>query len=228
MGRLDSYLVESGLIPTRSRAKRAILYGIIKVNNKIVTKPAYSIKPADEVEVISEIATKPMGYWKLHFICTTLHLEIFQSSDVVLDLGSSAGGFLEYAAQRCKKVYGIEIAAQFAPLLQQLKQQYPNIVLLLADAFHLDPQGPHPIEAIDIILNDLTVDPPESLKILSKFLPLLKKRGHIIMSIKQGKHSTKTCRRFIENRLSKKDLHIIRLLDIDPEKKELHVIAQKP
>ncbi|MHA1129427.1 MAG: S4 domain-containing protein [Candidatus Helarchaeota archaeon] len=228
MGRLDTYLVESGLIPSRSRAKRAILYGIVKVNDQIIRKPAYMLKTADRVEVISEIATKPMGYWKLHFLCKILNLTLFSSTDIVLDLGSSAGGFLEYAAERCQQVYGIEVSDQFAPILHQLKQKYSNIVILIADAFLLDPQKNLAPKEIDLILNDLTLAPAESVKILIKFLPFLKKRGHLIISIKQGTYSTNRCKLFIENALTKQNLHIIRILDIDPEKKELHVIAQKP
>ena len=168
-----------------------------------------------------------MGYWKLYFICTQLNLQIFSASDVVLDLGSSAGGFLEYAAERCHKVYGIEVSDQFAPTLYHLKQRYPNISVLIADVFLLDPLTHPPLEEIDLILNDLTLEPLESLKILLKFLPSLKKRGYLIMSIKQGAYPTKKCKLFIENALTKENLHIIRILNIDPDKKELHVIAQK-
>ena len=113
MGRLDILLVEKGLIPTRSRAKRAISYGLVKVNGKIILKPAYSTKPSDQIEILDEIATKPMGYWKLHAITDVFNMKIFTPDDIVLDLGSSAGGFLEFAAKQCKKVFGIEVSEKF-------------------------------------------------------------------------------------------------------------------
>ena len=227
MGRLDIFLVEQGLIPTRSRAKRAISYGLVKVNGKIILKPAYSTKRNDQIEILDEIATKPMGYWKLHAITNIFNLKIFTPNDSVLDLGSSAGGFLEFAAKRCKKVVGIEISQKFAPNLHQLEAKYPNISVLIVDVFTQDAKQLPLNEQFDIILNDLTLDPVESMKIFLKFLPLLQKRGHIIMSIKQGKYSSKKCIKFIENSFDRVDLSILRILDIDPDKKELHVIAQK-
>ncbi|MFX1294483.1 MAG: S4 domain-containing protein [Promethearchaeota archaeon] len=227
MGRLDIYLVELGLIPTRSRAKRAILYGLIQVNGKTIKKPAYSVKKKDKIEVISEIATKPVGYWKLHVINNLFKIEIFNSKATVLDLGSSAGGFLEFAATHCKRVFGVEISNKFTPILYQLKKQYTNISILISDVYMLDSEKNLKIDQVDIILNDLTLEPIESTKILLKFLPLLKKRGYIIMSIKQGKYSLNKCKIFIENSLIKADLNILKILDIDPDKKELHIIAQK-
>lgn len=227
MGRLDIFLVESGLIPTRSRAKRAIVFGLIKVNGKIIHKPAYSVKKNDNIEILNEIATKPVGYWKLHAINNLINLKIFTSNDIVLDLGSSAGGFLEFAAKYCKKVFGVEISDNFEPILNQLKKQYSNISVLIADIYTLEPKKIPMIEQIDIILNDLTLEPAESMKIFLRFLPLLKKRGYIIMSIKQGKYSLNKCKIFIENAFNKVNLSILRILDIDPDKKELHVIAQK-
>ncbi len=227
MGRLDTFLVENKLIPTRSRAKRAILYGLIKVNGKVIKKPAYSVKSTDSIEILSEIATKPVGYWKLYAICNLLQSNLFSTADIVLDLGSSAGGFLEFAAKHCKKVLGVEISDEFAPYLYRLKKIYPNILVLIADAYKLDPQQNPEITQIDIILNDLTLEPRESVKILSKFLPFLKKKGYIIMAVKQGNYSLNLCKKFIQNSFKSLNLNILHILDIDPDKKEIHVIAQK-
>ncbi len=227
MGRLDLYLVDKKLIPTRSRAKRAIICGLIKVNGEIEKKPSHKVKEGDVIEILSEIATKPVGYWKLHAIYNLLGFELINSKDIVLDLGSSAGGFLEFAAQRCQKVYGIEISDQFAHILYQLKQKYPNISVLLADVYEFDPQQNPIIEQIDLILNDLTLEPVESLKILFKFLPLLKKRGYLIISIKLGTHSSKECLKYIEKKFARADLSISKVMNIDPDKKEIHILAQK-
>ena len=227
MARLDLFLVESGLIPTRSRAKRAILCGLISVNGQIIKKPAYSVKKNDEVTILNELATKPVGYWKLYAIHQLFKDPLFKDTDICLDLGSSAGGFLEYAAKNCHKVYGVEVSDEFAPRLYQLKKQYPNISVLIADAFTLDPQQNPIITQIDILLNDLTIDPPESLKILAKYLPYLKAEGYIIISIKQGKYSSKKCTQYVRTNLENLNVDILKILNIDPDKKEIHIIAQK-
>jgi 23S rRNA (cytidine1920-2'-O)/16S rRNA (cytidine1409-2'-O)-methyltransferase len=224
MPRLDISLVETGLIPTRSRAKRAILCGLISVDGKIIQKPSHSIKLNSKIEILNEIALKPVGYWKLHAITNLSNVNLFNPTDVVLDLGSSAGGFLEFAAERCKKVYGIEISEEFAPILFDLKQKYPNIDLHIADVFSFDPQT---LDQLDLILNDLTLDPAASIKILARFLSALKVGGYIIMSVKQGKSSQENCKKFIQDKLGTLNLELKKFLDIDPDKKEFHLIAIK-
>ncbi|NVM29052.1 MAG: methyltransferase domain-containing protein [Candidatus Helarchaeota archaeon] len=227
MGRLDIFLVENNLIPTRSRAKRAILYGLVKVNGKFIRKPASSVKKSDKVEILDELATKSVGYWKLQAILNSIDLELFKSTDRVLDLGSSAGGFLEFVAKRCQKVYGVEISDEFAPQLYYLKQKYPNISVQITDAFKLDPRNLPDFGQIDTLLIDLTLDPSDSIKILEKFLLSLKPQGYIIMAIKIGDRSPNEYKKNVKASFKTLNLKILRILDIDPEKKELHVIAQK-
>jgi 23S rRNA (cytidine1920-2'-O)/16S rRNA (cytidine1409-2'-O)-methyltransferase len=224
MPRLDTALVETGLIPTRSRAKRAILCGLIKVDGIIIQKPSHSVKINSKIEVLDEIALKPVGYWKLHAIANLINLKLFNPSDVVLDLGSSAGGFLEFAAERCKKVYSIEVSEEFAPILSELKQKHPNIELFIEDALTFNPQL---LDQLDLILNDLTLDPAFSIKVLAKYLPALRIGGYIIMSVKQGKSSPENCKKLIQDRLRTLNLKLEKFLDIDPDKKEFHLLAVK-
>jgi len=160
MTRLDIFLVENKLISTRSRAKRAIIFGLIKVNGKIIQKPSYSIKSTDHIEILSEIASKSAGYWKLYALTRKFNTTIFNTTDRVLDLGSSAGSFLEYAAEHCKEVFGIEVSSEFAPKLHQLEQQHLNISVLVADVFTLNLEELSKIKEVDILLNDLTLEPP--------------------------------------------------------------------
>ncbi len=227
MGRLDTFLVEKKMISTRSRAKRAIVCGLIKVNGKIILKPAYSVSQNDKVEILNELATKSIGYWKLHAIYNSIDFKIFNSTDIVLDLGSSAGGFLEFVAERCCKVHGVEISDKFTPILFNLKEKYPNVSIQIADVFKLTSQEIPDFGQIDIILNDLTLDPIDSVKIITKFIPSLKNKGYIIMAIKIGNHTLENLEKFINNSFEEMGLTLIRVLDIDPDKKEVHIIAQK-
>lgn len=224
MPRLDTFLTETQLIPTRSRAKRAILCGLVKVDGETIRKPSYHVKPASKIEIMNEIALKPVGYWKLYAISNSVDFPIFNSKNIILDLGSSAGGFLEFAAERCNKVYSIEFSEEFGPILFELKQRYRNIEVFIADAFTFDPNA---IEQVDIILNDLTLTPVDSVRVLSRFLPILREGGQIIMSVKLGKNSPEICKNYIQKKLELLSLKILQFLDTDPEKKEFHVIAYK-
>jgi len=224
MPRLDTFLTETKLIPTRSRAKRAILCGLIKVDGAIIRKPSYQVKIDSKIEIINEIALKTVGYWKLYAITNSINFQIFNSTDIVLDLGSSAGGFLEFAAERCEKVYGIEVSEEFTPNFLELRQKYPNIEIFIADAFTFDPNV---IEQVNILLNDLTLNPVDSVEVLSRFLPILKEEGYIIMVVKHGKNPPETCKEYIQNIFKVLGLKILQFLNIDPDKQEFHLIAIK-
>ena len=120
--RLDVLLVRKGLFSSRQRAKEAIKRGFIVVNGKKCEKPAESVHLDAKIEVLlpdsplivegserSEEAFMldvPKGFWKLKEIDE--RFSIIKEGDVVVDLGSSAGGFLIYASKKARKVYGIE------------------------------------------------------------------------------------------------------------------------
>jgi predicted rRNA methylase YqxC with S4 and FtsJ domains len=52
--RLDQYLVENGIYPTRNRAQEAIKQGSISVNEKMELKAARDVSPTDIVANESE------------------------------------------------------------------------------------------------------------------------------------------------------------------------------
>lgn len=106
--RLDHYLVTQGSVETRSKAQRAIKEGHVTVNNTVVTKTAYSVLEHDTVTLTTSTTYVSVGAYKLKHM-----LDIFSVSLhnlVVLDVGSSTGGFtqvaLEYGA---KKVIAVDV-----------------------------------------------------------------------------------------------------------------------
>ncbi|MEM4702676.1 MAG: S4 domain-containing protein, partial [Archaeoglobaceae archaeon] len=110
--RLDVLLVKRGFFKSRNRAKIAIEHGLVIVNGKVVKKPSMEVEYDAEIIVLDD---KPAGYWKLKELDEKFG--IFKGDEVVLDLGSSAGGFLLYASEKAKFVYGIEFSREFEDLL---------------------------------------------------------------------------------------------------------------
>lgn len=179
--RLDEYLASMAGIKSRARAKRAIQLGHVKVNGKIVTKPAYDVKYGDGVEVQQELAEKSAGYFKLRDIQAKTGL--FEKGDIVLDIGSSAGGFLLYASENASKVYGIEYSREFFEELKAIERQRENVRVILDDIFKADLKK-FIQEELSLILNDLTLDWRSSLKALKLALPLLGKNGRVLQVVK--------------------------------------------
>jgi len=200
--RLDVLLVRRGLFSSRQRAKEAIKRGFIVVNGKKCEKPAESVHLDAKIEVLlpdsplivegsersegSEVAFMldvPKGFWKLKEIDE--RFSIIKEGDVVVDLGSSAGGFLIYACKKARKVYGIEYSREFAGVLKEIEAKQGNVRVFIEDVFQFDIQKIEE-ECVDVILNDLTLDFASSIAALRRFLPKLRHNGKILFVHKTG------------------------------------------
>ena len=213
--RLDSYLVEIGNLGSRGRAKRAIIEGYVKVNDRVVTKPSYDVAYSDNVE-ITEGLDKPAGYWKLKEIQEKTTL--IKKGDTVLDIGSSAGGFLMFASEIASRVHGIEFSHEFRSTLGKLVHERPNITVEFGDVFTM----PFESEKFDVVLMDITASPLSSIKALENALPALKSGGMLLQVLKLSKERD---REPILRRLSSLGLEIIEIME--PLKKEAYIIARK-
>ena len=108
--RLDNYLVDKGLLPSRNIAQGYIKKAKVLVNGAIVTKSAFDVKEGSEVQVeadtvyVSRAAQKLKGFLLEH--------EVAIANNVVLDIGASTGGFtqvlLEYQA---KEVVAVDVGS---------------------------------------------------------------------------------------------------------------------
>ena len=176
--RLDEFLRKAGYFKSRSQAKEAIRRGFVKVDGKVVTKPAYQVKGSEKIEVLTE--SVPKGYYKLKELDEKYG--IIKEGDVVLDLGSSAGGFLIYASEKAKLVYGIEYSREFEEVLREIEEERENVRVFIEDAFKFDVSK---LESLDVILCDLTLDPEIALKALMRFVSKLKKNGKILFVSKE-------------------------------------------
>lgn len=214
--RLDEYLVSEGLVSSRTRGKRLIERGSVKVDGKIELKPSHKVNYGQKVTIEGEDQT--LGYFKLKGIQEKTGF--IHKGDSVLDIGSSAGGFLVYASPIARKLVGIEFSEEFREPLEMVEKDHPNVKVVYGDAFTLDVSmlgGP-----FDVILNDMTVEPFKSIEILSRYLPLLKRGGKVLQVVKLGdKQSPEPMVKMLEG-------FGLRILEvIEPEKREAYFIALK-
>ncbi|MBD3799916.1 MAG: TlyA family RNA methyltransferase [Campylobacterales bacterium] len=90
--RLDHYLVEAGLAPTRSKAQQLVKAGSVTVGGSVVTKPAFDVTSqqvavTEAMPYVSRAALKLKGFLpSLPFDVTGMH---------ALDIGASTGGFTQ-------------------------------------------------------------------------------------------------------------------------------------
>ena len=180
--RLDEFLVKHNFISSRSRAKRAIMQGLVRVNSKIITKPSYNVTDIDKIEILEPHAEYPEGYWKLREIHTRIDKQLIKKGDIVIDLGSSAGGFILYALQFDPKlIIGIEYSKSFKGHLSKIQKLYNNVKIIYGDAFKLSLDK---FPLCDVLLCDLTVEPFATITVLQRFMSLIKSEGRILFSLK--------------------------------------------
>lgn len=106
--RLDQYLVKLGLVRTRSQAESYIKLGDVKVNGSMVTKPGFPVGSNDRVELMAAEQYVSRAALKLASVAELFNLD-FQDK-IVLDVGSSTGGFTDYALRHgARKVIAVEV-----------------------------------------------------------------------------------------------------------------------
>ena len=216
--RLDAYLVEMGHFKSRGRAKKAILEGNLKVNGNVVTKPSKDISAEDDIEM-EEGLDMPKGYFKLQRIQEATG--IINEGDSVLDIGSSAGGFLLFASGIAAKVKGVEFSKDFRSELGEIAHEKDNVSVLFADAFRspLEKISPEPV---DVLLIDMTLEPHDSVQALERMLPLLKNGGRFLLVVKMEKDEN---RKPILARIENCSVRI--LVVMEPETMEIYVVGEK-
>lgn len=108
--RLDLALVRRGLVATRSQAESYIKLGRVKVGGNVITKPAWRVDDKDRIEVAGDQYVSRAAL-KLASVASDFELD-FQGKNV-LDIGSSTGGFTDYALQHgAAKVVAVDVGTQ--------------------------------------------------------------------------------------------------------------------
>lgn len=109
--RLDRALAQRGLVATRSQAESYIKLGQVTVSSKIITKPGFLVSANDLIKLTAAEQYVSRAGLKLASVAETLKLN-FQDK-IVLDVGSSTGGFTDYALRKgAKKVLAVDIGTE--------------------------------------------------------------------------------------------------------------------
>lgn len=116
--RLDAELVVRQLVISRSQAESWIKLGKVLVDGKIATKSGQFIQPTSDIILTSNERYVSRAGLKLASVAKLLAVDFKDA--VVLDVGSSTGGFTDYALQNgAIKVYAVDVGTdQLHPSLQ--------------------------------------------------------------------------------------------------------------
>lgn len=116
--RLDHALVLQKLVPSRSQAESFIKLGKVSVDGRVITKPGFFVRPSATLSLAVEEQYVSRAGMKLASVAKLLNIDF--KDKIVLDVGSSTGGFTDYALKNgAKKVYAVDVGTnQLHPVLR--------------------------------------------------------------------------------------------------------------
>ena len=164
--RLDDKVKELFNI-SKTKAQKYIREGIVKINNKIITKPGYILKDEEKnnkkeynIEIIEEknrYIYVSQGALKLKKAVEEFKLEEILKDNICIDIGSSTGGFTEILLENgVKKVYSIDVGT--SQLDEKLKKNNKVISIENKDFrnIQIDKENKFQDDNIDTIVGDLS------------------------------------------------------------------------
>jgi 23S rRNA (cytidine1920-2'-O)/16S rRNA (cytidine1409-2'-O)-methyltransferase len=116
--RLDRQMLRHQLVASRSQAESFIKLGLVTVNGKVVAKSGTMTSETDTIRLLASQQFVSRAGLKLASVARSLKLNF--KDKTVLDVGSSTGGFTDYALQHgARKVIAIEVGTdQLHPSLR--------------------------------------------------------------------------------------------------------------
>lgn len=125
--RLDQALEARGLLPSRARARDAVLRGTVTVNGTVATKPNQQVGANDSI-ALDDPAAAYVSRAALKLVAGLDAGSIDPASRVCLDLGASTGGFTQVLLGRgAARVYAVDVGHD--QLHQRIKAE-PRVVSL--------------------------------------------------------------------------------------------------
>src|SRR5947207_5966223 len=106
--RLDQLLVGKGLFPSRERARRAIMAGVVTIDTRIAAKPSELLD--EQAAIALKPTRKYVGRGSLKLQAALEHFNIDVRGKTAVDIGASTGGFTDCMLQRgAEKVYAVDV-----------------------------------------------------------------------------------------------------------------------
>lgn len=116
--RLDQLLAQKGLVASRSQAESWIGLGKVLVDGKVATKSGQFVRDDANIKLTADEKYVSRAGLKLASVANLLGIEF--AGKTVLDVGSSTGGFTDYALQHgATKVVAVDVGTdQLHPSLR--------------------------------------------------------------------------------------------------------------
>jgi 23S rRNA (cytidine1920-2'-O)/16S rRNA (cytidine1409-2'-O)-methyltransferase len=167
-------LVERGLADTRTKAQALIMAGEVSGEGRILDKPGQTFDEAIDIHLKHQPPYVSRAGEKLASVADKFELHF--DGLTVLDVGSSTGGFTDYALQHgASKVYCVDVGT--GQLSYKLRQDPRVVVMEQTDIRDAELPEFADIAVMDVSFISLT-------KVLEPTAALLKSGSHIVAMAK--------------------------------------------
>jgi len=173
--RIDSLLVDRGLVESRAKAQALIMAGEVVVEGKTIIKPGTLVAEEAAITIVEPPPFVSRGGIKLDYALDRFQLDV--SSKVAADIGASTGGFTDcLLKQGASRVYAIDVG--YGQLDYRLRQD-PRVVVME----RVNARYPIPLpEKVDLATIDLSFISVE--KVIPSVAKLVKDGGYLLVLIK--------------------------------------------
>ena len=173
--RIDSLLLDKGLVESRAKAQALIMAGEVMVAGKTITKPGTLVAEEAVITIRQPPPFVSRGGIKLDYALDRFQLDV--SSKVVADSGASTGGFTDCLLKRgARRVYAIDVG--YGQLDYRLRCD-PRVVVME----RVNARYPIPLpEKVDLATIDLSFISVE--KVIPSVAQLVNKGGYLLVLIK--------------------------------------------
>ncbi|MBI4303455.1 MAG: TlyA family RNA methyltransferase [Chloroflexi bacterium] len=173
--RIDSLLVERGLVESRAKAQALIMAGEVSVDGKVVAKAGTLVLEEAEIAIAQPPPFVSRGGIKLDYALDQFQLDV--SSKVAADIGASTGGFTDCLLKRgASRVYAIDVGR--GQLDYRLRQD-PRVVVMEGLNARYPIDLPEKIDLATIDVSFISVK-----KIVPSVASLLKDNGYLLVLVK--------------------------------------------
>lgn len=136
--RIDTLLVDRGLIESREKAKRAVMAGLVYSGTERLDKPGMKMDASAPLEVKGQLMPYvSRGGYKLEKALDVFEVDV--QDKIMLDIGASTGGFTDCALQNgASLVYALDVG--YNQLAWKIRQHEQVVVMERTNFRYVKPE----------------------------------------------------------------------------------------
>ena len=173
--RLDSLLLERGLVESREQGRRLIIAGEVSVNGQVMTKPATTVTGEEDIGLKDHPPFVSRAGLKLAAALDRFGVDV--AGLTAIDVGASTGGFTDCLLQRgAARVYAVDVG--YGQLAWKLRQDPRVVTMERVNARYLE-SLPEPVDLATFDVSFISLE-----MVIPPVIKLLKPKARLIALVK--------------------------------------------